>query len=52
LKGDDKKQKKKVVQTKTPYKLVKSDQFGNVTEMTEADYYDFIKDYPDLKNML
>lgn len=43
LKNDEKKKVKKVAQVKQPYKLVKSDEFGNTTDMTEADYVEFIK---------
>ena len=51
-KVDDKKLKKKAPQAKSQYKLVKSDNFGNVTELTDVDYQEFIKDNPDLKAML
>lgn len=38
LKNDDKKKVKKAPQIKQQYKIVKSDEFGNVIELTEADY--------------
>ena len=51
IKNDDKRKIKKPPQVKQQYKMMKSDEFGNAVEMTEADFEEFLKQYPDFRAM-
>ena len=37
---------------KAPYKLVRMDEKGQIVELTEAEFYEWAKDYPEIQAML
>lgn len=55
-KEEDKKLKKKkpvdVPVTKVQYKLVRMDAKGSASEFSEADFLEWVKDYPEIQLML